>query len=42
MSILYKVGDVYLLKAKVIYNINNNKINVTIHFLGRVFYWAIN
>ena len=22
MSILYKVGDVYLLKAKVIYNIN--------------------
>lgn len=37
MSILYKVGDVYLLKAKVIYNIDNNKINVTIHFWGEYF-----
>lgn len=37
MSILYKVGDVYLLKAKVIYNINNNKINVTIHFWAEYF-----
>lgn len=37
MSILYKVGDVYLLKAKVIYNINNNKINVTILFWAEYF-----